>query len=95
MRAIQPRADAAPAKAGFDAPRDARPGRGTTSYHAADPQVIRLSVSAVVWRQGGAGRELLLMQRSDNGHWGIPGGYVEPGENVEQAVVRIHRAFGS
>ena len=28
------------------------------------------------------------MQRSDNGHWGLPGGYVEAGESVTQAVVR-------
>ena len=44
-------------------------------------------MSAVVW--GGArGAELLLMQRSDNGHWGLPGGYVEAGENVTDATAR-------
>jgi ADP-ribose pyrophosphatase YjhB (NUDIX family) len=63
-----------------------------SSYYAASPSEIRLSVSAVVWRavvQCAAGaRELLLMQRSDNGHWGLPGGYVDPGESVAQAVVR-------
>ena len=60
-----------------------------TSYFAADPTAIRLSVSAVVW--GGAaaeGRSLLLMRRSDNGHWGLPGGYVERGESVAAAVAR-------
>lgn len=58
-----------------------------TSYYATDPTQIRLSVSAVVWRDqpGGA---LLLMRRSDNGHWGLPGGYVELGESVETAAVR-------
>ena len=28
------------------------------------------------------------MQRSDNGQWGLPGGYVEAGESVTQAVAR-------
>ena len=63
-----------------------------TTYYAANPSQIRLSVSAVVWREvvqrAHDARELLLMQRSDNGHWGLPGGYVEPGESVAQAVVR-------
>ncbi len=58
-----------------------------TRYFATDPQTLRLSVSAAVWRELGS-RELLLVQRSDNGHWGLPGGYVEPGETVLQAVVR-------
>ncbi len=58
-----------------------------TRYYASDPTEIRLSVSAVVWRERGA-RALLLMQRSDNAHWGLPGGYVEPGESVAQAVTR-------
>jgi ADP-ribose pyrophosphatase YjhB (NUDIX family) len=31
---------------------------------------------------------LLLMQRSDNGCWGLPGGYVEAGESVSEATVR-------
>ena len=57
-------------------------------YFASDPTDIRLSVSAVVWRDASAGRELLLMRRSDNGHWGLPGGYVEPGESVRSAVAR-------
>ncbi len=59
----------------------------TTSYFAADPTEIRLSVSAVVWK-GGPGSELLLMRRSDNGHWGLPGGYVEAGETVAAAAAR-------
>ncbi len=61
--------------------------RATTRYFAKDPQELRLSVSAVVWgdRQR---RELLLMRRSDNGHWGLPGGYVEVGESVSEAAAR-------
>jgi ADP-ribose pyrophosphatase YjhB (NUDIX family) len=62
-------------------------GRGATTYFATDPTAIRLSVSAVVWRDGPGG-ELLLMQRADNGHWGLPGGYVERGESVAAAAAR-------
>ena len=58
-----------------------------SSYFASDPTEIRLSVSAIVWRDESAG-ELLLMQRSDNGHWGLPGGYVERGETVAAAAAR-------
>ena len=58
-----------------------------TRYFAADPTEVRLSVSAVV-RGSASGREILLMRRSDNRHWGLPGGYLEPGESVEQAVAR-------
>lgn len=58
-----------------------------SSYFASDPTAIRLSVSAVVWR-GEPGGELLLMQRSDNRRWGLPGGYVEIGESVAAAAAR-------
>jgi len=58
-----------------------------TRYFAADPTEVRLSVSAVVRSRPGA-REILLMRRSDNGHWGLPGGYLEPGESVAQAAAR-------
>jgi ADP-ribose pyrophosphatase YjhB (NUDIX family) len=58
-----------------------------TRYFATDPTVVRLSVSAVVRRVRG-GEEILLMQRSDNAHWGLPGGHVEPGESVLDAVRR-------
>ncbi len=33
-------------------------------------------------------RRLLLMKRSDNGCWGMPGGSLEPGEVVEDAAKR-------
>jgi len=60
---------------------------------AKNPTELRLSVSAVVRRAEakavGAGVfEILLMQRSDNGQWGLPGGHVEPGESVAAAVAR-------
>lgn len=58
-----------------------------TTYFAADPTELRLSVSAVVRREAGA-QEILLMRRSDNGLWGLPGGYVEPGESVSEAAAR-------
>jgi ADP-ribose pyrophosphatase YjhB (NUDIX family) len=61
--------------------------RAMTRYFAEDPQELRLSVSAVVWRDP-ARAEMLLMRRSDNGHWGLPGGYVEPGESVAEAAAR-------
>ena len=31
---------------------------------------------------------MLLMRRSDNGHWGLPGGFVEVGESVAEAARR-------
>jgi 8-oxo-dGTP pyrophosphatase MutT (NUDIX family) len=45
---------------------------------------IRPGVSAIILTAEG----LLLQRRSDNGLWGLPGGSVEPGESVTQAVVR-------
>ena len=47
-------------------------------------QAIRPSVSAVVLHEG----RLLLQQRADSGEWGLPGGSVEIGETVTDAVVR-------
>jgi ADP-ribose pyrophosphatase YjhB (NUDIX family) len=55
-----------------------------TRYFAADPTELGLSVSALVFR----GRELLLMRRSDNGYWSLPGGFVEIGESVSDAARR-------
>jgi ADP-ribose pyrophosphatase YjhB (NUDIX family) len=59
----------------------------TTTYYATDPTEVRVSVSAVVRRQGEPS-QILLMKRSDNQHWGLPGGYVEPGESVHSATAR-------
>ena len=47
-------------------------------------EAIRPSVSAVIWREG----RLLLQQRSDGGQWGLPGGSVEIGESVSEALSR-------
>jgi ADP-ribose pyrophosphatase YjhB (NUDIX family) len=46
---------------------------------------VRSSVSAVIF--DGAGR-LLLQRRSDGGQWGLPGGSVEIGESLVDAVRR-------
>jgi 8-oxo-dGTP pyrophosphatase MutT (NUDIX family) len=46
---------------------------------------IRPAVSAVIFDRRG---RLLLQQRSDGGQWGLPGGSVEIGESVREAVAR-------
>jgi 8-oxo-dGTP pyrophosphatase MutT (NUDIX family) len=46
---------------------------------------VRASVSAVIFDRRG---RLLLQQRSDGGQWGLPGGSVEVGESVTDAVRR-------
>ena len=46
--------------------------------------VIRPAVSAFILRREG----VLLQKREDNGLWGLPGGGVEPGESVTEAIVR-------
>lgn len=46
---------------------------------------VRPSVSAIIFDRR---RRLLLQQRSDGGQWGLPGGSVEIGESVTDAVQR-------
>lgn len=46
---------------------------------------VRASVSAVIFDRRG---RLLLQQRSDGGQWGLPGGSIEIGESVRDAVIR-------
>jgi 8-oxo-dGTP pyrophosphatase MutT (NUDIX family) len=46
---------------------------------------VRPSASAVIFDRRG---RLLLQQRSDGGQWGLPGGSVEIGESVHDAVIR-------
>ena len=49
-------------------------------------------MSAVIFDRRG---RLLLQQRSDGGQWGLPGGSVEIGESVMDAVAReVHEETG-
>jgi 8-oxo-dGTP pyrophosphatase MutT (NUDIX family) len=49
------------------------------------PDAIRPGTNAIIFNELG---EVLLELRSDNGFWGLPGGAVDVGESVEQAVKR-------
>ena len=49
------------------------------------PQAVRAGVCAAIFDDDGG---VLLERRSDNGFWGMPGGAVDVGESVEQAVKR-------
>ena len=40
------------------------------------------TTAAVVPRFGRAGWEVLLIQRSDNGRWALPGGFLDPGDKT-------------
>lgn len=53
---------------------------------AVEQQWPKLGVSASVWRGG----KVLLVQRAKppKGIWAFPGGHVEPGERLEEAVAR-------
>lgn len=46
----------------------------------------RFSVHAVI--ANNEGKVLLLMSTYGGGRWGLPGGGVEPGETVHQAIIR-------
>jgi 8-oxo-dGTP pyrophosphatase MutT (NUDIX family) len=45
---------------------------------------IRAGCSAVVLD----GERILLTRRADNGRWCLPGGHIDPGENVAEATAR-------
>jgi ADP-ribose pyrophosphatase YjhB (NUDIX family) len=60
----------------YDDPDAPRPGR------------LVPSVNVVVV---GAGGEILLIRRTDNGNWALPGGAIDLGESVGQAGVRETR----
>jgi 8-oxo-dGTP pyrophosphatase MutT (NUDIX family) len=46
---------------------------------------IRLGCSAAIFDEQG---RILLTKRSDNGQWCLPGGAVDPGETVTEAIER-------
>jgi ADP-ribose pyrophosphatase YjhB (NUDIX family) len=46
---------------------------------------LRPAVAAIITDAEG---KILLQRRSDNGLWGLPGGSVEIGESVHQAILR-------
>ena len=46
---------------------------------------LRAGADALVQNERG---EVLLVRRADDGRWAMPGGWVDPGETPEQAVVR-------
>ncbi len=46
---------------------------------------LRAGVAAIITDAQG---RILLQRRSDNGRWGMPGGGVEIGESVAEAIVR-------
>ncbi|KYG33674.1 NUDIX domain-containing protein [Priestia endophytica] len=55
------------------------------SDNAPKPQKIVPAVSAVVLQDV---KKILLQERFDNGKWSLPGGNVDPGETVEDAIKR-------
>lgn len=46
---------------------------------------IRLGCSAAIFNEEG---KILLTRRQDNGQWCMPSGGMEPGESVEEAILR-------
>ena len=51
---------------------------------APTPNSLVVAVSAVVLDED----RLLVIRRTDNGLWSLPGGGMEPGETVSEAVIR-------
>jgi 8-oxo-dGTP pyrophosphatase MutT (NUDIX family) len=47
---------------------------------------IRLGCSAIIFDE--AHEKVFLTKRADNGLWCLPGGGVDPGESVEETVIR-------
>ena len=55
------------------------------SPEAPKPSSLVPAVNVVVVNDAGA---ILLIRRTDNGNWAVPGGAVDLGESVAQAAVR-------
>lgn len=49
------------------------------------PEQVAAGVAAVIFNDNG---QVLLVHRQDNGLWGLPSGHIEPGETVEEAIIR-------
>lgn len=54
--------------------------------HIGATAALRVGSSAVIFDQ--TGEKILLMQRSDNGQWCLPGGGLDAGEDVETCIIR-------
>lgn len=53
------------------------------------------SAGVIVFRDGPAGREYLLLRSASGGHWGFPKGRVEPDEDEATAALReLHEETG-
>lgn len=67
------------------------------SYQYEYPRAA-LTVDCVVFARAGASVKVLLIRRARppfEGHWAIPGGFVEPHETLEQAALReLHEETG-
>jgi ADP-ribose pyrophosphatase YjhB (NUDIX family) len=55
------------------------------SPEAPKPNSLVPAVNVVVANDAG---EILLIRRTDNGNWALPGGAIDLGESVAQAAVR-------
>lgn len=49
------------------------------------PEDVKAGVAGIIFDKK---QQVLMMKRADNGLWGIPSGHVEPGETVEEAIIR-------
>ena len=47
-----------------------------------------LAIGCSAWVSDPVSRKVLLIQRSDDKRWAVPGGYMEPGESVTEACER-------
>lgn len=63
--------------------RELRDWTGAIIEHL--PNKIQVGASAVVFDASG---KLLLQLRSDNRHWAMPGGRLDPGEDIQTCAIR-------